>query len=48
MDVHKFEFRLVINETPTWWWPVERSCDDRGSPFFIWYILFSPDRRCEF
>jgi hypothetical protein len=33
-DVHKFDFRLFINETPNKWRPVERrSCSDTGLMF---------------
>jgi hypothetical protein len=33
-DAHKFDFRLVINETPNKWRPTERnSCSDEDSYF---------------
>jgi hypothetical protein len=45
--VHKFDFKLVINETPNKWWPAERrSCSDRDSCF--WQDLYiTPDHRLE-
>jgi hypothetical protein len=40
--VHKFEFRLVINETPSKWRPVEiRSCSDRDLCFWRDVYIFS-------
>jgi len=44
--VYKFDFRLVINETPSKRRPVAgRSCSDRDSCF--WQCVFSADSRCE-
>ena len=45
--VHKFDFRLVVNETPNKRRPVEgRSCSDIDSCF--WQCVFSADSRCEY
>jgi hypothetical protein len=43
--VHEFDFRLVMNETPNKWRPVDcRSCSDRNARFWQ-HQYVSPDRR---
>ena len=43
--VHKFEFRIVINQTPNKWRPVERmSCSNRDS--YFWHDLCICLRQC--
>jgi hypothetical protein len=44
--VHKFGFRLVINEKLNKWRPVARSCSDKDSFFDSMYV-FPPELRRE-
>jgi len=43
--VHKFDFTLVINETPKVWRRVKRSCSDRKTHVVDRIYVFLPDNQ---